>query len=411
MKRAPLIALLLLVFLLPAAAAAGKSAPAPTPRSTALTVSYLPPEEGSAARKANAAPAPEADYLTLPAATKTPEATFVPLPTTTPDAYGRTPTPGPAWATPYPSPKTPALTVPDTVTVGTVAAEKKVPLRRTPSSTDMYDSFAQPNDTLRLLEVTDGFVKVARNDSEGYIEEKLLQEVREVSTSLSGPLVFRLGSLNIHGCKNTEALQKIGKALYEADLDAVGLQEVYRSGNGKNYLEILAQEADFRYYTFTKTLTRKGADYGIAILSRHPIVLSSSFMLDGYPREEKRALQYAGVLTESGAVHILNTHLSPSEMYKKSVNLASMVYTAKSLFLPTYAVTGDFNCSPARIRDFWEEISFANVTENTYGDGSVPKILDNVLYTGSILVPSVTVTGLGGLTDHALVTAELHISP
>ena len=98
-------------------------------------------------------------------------------------------------------------------------------------------------------------------------------------------------------------------------------------------------------------------------------------------------------------------------MYKKSVNLASMVYTAKSLFLPTYAVTGDFNCSPARIRDFWEEISFSNVTQNTYGDGSVPKILDNILYTGSILVPSVTITPLEGLTDHALVTAELHIYP
>lgn len=370
----------------------------PTPGTVTLTVSAVPqktPEAKSVPVSATADPF---------TATLTPEATFVPLPTETPRPDGSTPTPAPARATPYPSPEQTLAPLPATVRLGTVTAPE-VTLRAKPSYESSRRAVLKQGTEARVAEEDGDWCRIESGSVTGWLERSML-EIREVPLTETKHTVIRVGSLNIHSCHDRGKMHVIADTLTASGLDAIGLQEVSRYENA-DWLRTLAEEAGYPYYYFSKTANKKNGEYGIALMSRYPILYAQTFLLDAYPGDEPRVIQYVVLLTDSGVVHFLNTHISAREMYIKSVNLASMVYTVRTLGQETVFMTGDFNCGPPRLIEFWPEVHFANVTVNTYGDGSVPKILDNVLYTGRIRVVHTEYVPLSGVTDHSLVAAEL----
>lgn len=373
----------------------------PTPGTLTLTVDAVPPMTPEPVFAPETEPLFTADPFT---ATLTPEATFVPLPTGTPFADGTTPTPAPPTASPYPSPEVPLFSLPETVLTGTVTGEETT-LRARPSLNASRRGVLKPGDTVRIVEESEGWYSIESGSIAGWAEKTAFC-VEEISLKEAEHIVIRAGSLNIHSCRQGEAMLTIADTIAMADLDVVGLQEVRRTEK-IDWLQRLAAEADYPYYYFSKTSSVNGGEYGIALMSRYPILFSETFRLDGYPGDEPRVLQYAAVLTENGIAHFLNTHLSAKEMYKKSVNLASLVYHVRGLGTDKLFMTGDFNCGPPRLSEFWPDVRFSNMTVNTYGDGSVPKILDNVLYTGAIRVTNVSYASLQGATDHMLVAAEL----
>lgn len=349
--------------------------------------------------------------------TPTPEITFVPLPQSvrTPDKHGNTPTPTPAWASPLPTPgpdDEPLVTVPESVKLGTVkdTGAKGLRVRTRPQHKGYNLGTVKDGQQYAVLADEGEFTKVLFAGREGYINTANL-DFEEVSLKQEHVIEYTIGSLNVHGIRSTSRFHKLAEILKAEDLDIVGVQELFR-GSETDWLTALAEAAGYPYYSFTRTCSRDGADYGTAILSKYPIVLAKSCQLTVARGKEPRGLGYAGVLTPGGLVHMFNTHLCASSMYLKSINIASMAYTLRSFKVGPYTVTGDFNCSPPRIYRYMKEIRFANIDQNTFNSSSsAPKIIDNVLYTEGIAVSDVQLTDTisSGATDHMLLRCTVHV--
>ncbi len=345
--------------------------------------------------------------------TITPRITFVPIPQSehTPDSRGRTPTPSPEWATPYPEyTGTPTVKADNAVSIARLT--EKIAVRKKAQARGSYWGYALPDEEYRILAEKGDYYQILFHGEKGYIPSR--RAVRtEKSLRQEEVLQFTVGTLNIHGMNTESRLAKIVSILNAADADVVGLQEVSRrtqSGGWEDWLERLAEAAGYPYFTFCKTISYDGGDYGIAVISKYPIIADDGWKLDVAPGKESRALEYTRILFPSGAVHVFNTHLCASEMHLKSINIASMVHTLDATGLSTYVVTGDFNCSPPRIFRYKKDINFSNMELDTFGDGKRPKIIDNVLYAGDIVVPHVELVDAAdtGATDHRMLISSCY---
>ena len=350
--------------------------------------------------------------------TVTPEITFVPLPTSakTPDRHGNTPSPTPNWADAYPSPTgEPLVTEESEIELGTVRTEeiRGIYVRRRVGYHGGSLGTVHDGDRFKVLGFEEDSWKILYNGREGYLPADAL-ETESVSLAQSGVIEYTIGTLNVHGIRSIARFHRLVDILIDADLDVVGIQEIDRDTDedeGTDWLVDLAEAAGYPYYTFCQTLEYRGGVFGTAILSKYPIIDSNSWKLDVSRGKEPRSLAHATILTEKGAAHVFNTHLCASEMHLKSINIASMAYTLEAAGVSNYTVTGDFNCSPPRIHRYMPEIRFANIDKNTFGDGSRPKILDNILYTEGIVLSDVQYidTVSAGATDHMFPTARVHI--
>lgn len=106
-------------------------------------------------------------------------------------------------------------------------------------------------------------------------------------------------------------LEKVAFELKNLKPDIVLLQEVlgpqFISGfiDQANYL---AEDLDMEY-RFGHAHTWLSGQYGIAILSRYPIIADHTFALPNLPGEEPEALLLAKVSTPRGPLAVYNTHL------------------------------------------------------------------------------------------------------
>lgn len=346
--------------------------------------------------------------------TLTPTCTFVPMdPETepTPDTNGFVPTPTPAWATPYPSPEVFYRACGDTVTLATVETEVKANTK--PTGKGRSYTLA-PGEVYPVLEEAEGTVRLQRKGTKLYVPREALA-VADRSAAGETPVYLTVASFNMHSQTDEKKCRSIADALKESGADLVGLQEVRRlkelPEEKVDSLAFIAGRAGYPYYAFCRTLGNDEYDYGIAVMSRYPIIDSDTVKLDLFSPEESRRLQYVRVWTGEAAVVLFNTHLSQKTMYRKSVNLASFVYETRSFGFRDYIVTGDFNCSPVRIHVYDPDIRYANMSASTYGGGTQPKIIDNVLYTAGFRCPEAGITDMPRLSDHKLVVAKLILTP
>ncbi|RAJ93200.1 endonuclease/exonuclease/phosphatase family metal-dependent hydrolase [Larkinella arboricola] len=97
--------------------------------------------------------------------------------------------------------------------------------------------------------------------------------------------------------------------------DLVALQEVDaftdRSGKGVDQARELGTRTGL-YYHFAKAIDRSNGDYGVAILSRFPIIKAESYRLSvvsGHPEAEVRAVAAVTVKTPLGKLVFLSAHL------------------------------------------------------------------------------------------------------
>ncbi len=361
-------------------------------------------------------PVPEPVHAGITVPTFTPEITFVPLPTSvyTPDKRNNTPTPSPQWASPYPSPEgAPLIQLPENIRVATVSSDH-APVKKRSSLHGSSLATVRKGEQFRVIEETENFISIDCNGTKGYVLPERVS-VSTVATELTETVRYRAASLNIHGAESSAKIAKLSELITAESPDVIGIQEVKRlnlKGNGIDWLQRLAEAAGYPYYVFCKTIDYDEGEYGTAILSRFPILLSDTWQLDVAPGKEPRYLAYACLLTESGPVHFFNTHLCASDMHLKSINIASMVYTLRAAGVTPYIVTGDFNCSPPRIYRYMKDISFVNIDMNTFGNDTRTKIIDNILYTEGIVAAGVHLAdAVGtGATDHRMVISDFYVT-
>ncbi|HKG91251.1 MAG TPA: endonuclease/exonuclease/phosphatase family protein [Gemmatimonadaceae bacterium] len=187
---------------------------------------------------------------------------------------------------------------------------------------------------------------------------------------------------NIHAGKDAEGvdnLARVAEVVREADADLALLQEVDRGTERSGRVDQVAELARLtgRYAAFGKSLDYQGGHYGIALLSRWPVVAESTVHLQVTPAQtrsggsrEPRVLLHATVVTGRGdTLDVLNTHIDASRVESFRMQEAATIGdVVRALALRRrrgglLLLGGDFNSTPesavharveeSGVRDAW----------------------------------------------------------
>lgn len=166
---------------------------------------------------------------------------------------------------------------------------------------------------------------------------------------------FKVMTYNIHHCNPPSAgdkidVEAIAKVINAEKPDFVALQEVdvntERSGKGKNQAQQLAALTGMKFY-FSKAIDHQGGDYGVAVLTKFPIVDSAKFALPIRPelKEEDRTIAAVTVkLPDNRKLIFASTHLGlkePNRIHQAEIIMKHFGDTELPMILG-----GDFNATP-----------------------------------------------------------------
>ncbi|MBQ8399129.1 MAG: endonuclease/exonuclease/phosphatase family protein [Clostridia bacterium] len=242
----------------------------------------------------------------------------------------------------------------------------------------------------------------------------------------SSSVSLRVGTYNIqNGGRVGHDFSILAQDILDQGLDVVGLQEVdmFTSRNGgKDTMAALAKATGYEYYGFTKCINLSGVsgvnggvgEYGIAILSRYPILSYESIML---PRisGEQRGCAHAVIEVDGVQFDFYNVHLDwpnkadRTEQFK--VLSAIMANDQNAIIL------GDLNTEDAaEYRVPFPYCSFANGLKGddnyyitNHEDGAIDNIIissANVTMTKVQLVDTTS----NNHSDHNMLWADVEIS-
>lgn len=196
---------------------------------------------------------------------------------------------------------------------------------------------------------------------------------------------LRFASYNIfHGGLAKYDMSKIAKNIVENGVDVVGVQEVdigtLRSGR-LDVIKALSAASGYPYYAFFKTIDFDGGDYGIAVLSRYPIISSEKILLDS-GSSEKRALGMTKIDVGGREISFWVTHLTYRD---EAVRVSQLSFLAELLSqTDEFILTGDFNTSDLGDVDKIDGLGRVNSKDApivTFPDDSLS--IDNILYSKS----------------------------
>lgn len=166
---------------------------------------------------------------------------------------------------------------------------------------------------------------------------------------------IKVMTYNIHHCNPPSAgdkidVEAIAKVINAEKPDFVALQEVdvntERSGKGKNQAQQLAALTGMQFY-FSKAIDHQGGDYGVAVLTKFPIIDSVRYPLPIRPelKEEDRTIAAVTVvLPDKRKLIFASTHLGlkePNRLLQAETIIANFGKTDLPMIL-----AGDFNAVP-----------------------------------------------------------------
>ena len=194
---------------------------------------------------------------------------------------------------------------------------------------------------------------------------------------------IRFASYNIfHGGGANCDISKIAKKITDNNIDVVGIQEVDRGtlrSGGVDLLKELSEISGYPYYAFFKTIDFKGGDYGVAVLSRYPIVSSEKILLESEGTEQ-RVLGFTKIDLGEQKISFLVTHLS---FRNKDIRISQLSQLADILSKEDeFVLTGDFNTFELGALDEMSGVGRVNRLESptvTFPDGNL--CIDNILYS------------------------------
>lgn len=156
---------------------------------------------------------------------------------------------------------------------------------------------------------------------------------------------IRIGSYNIKSMNySKEALVNFNNDISDLELDIICLQEVdknaLRSGN-YDMLEKMAKANNYSYYHFYQTMWIIDGYYGLAILSKYPIIEVSSKLLPNSLFKEPRILTKTKINIGDKDLVVYNTHLTYEN---NEYRLLQMDYVKEQIDFNDYSIlAGDFN--------------------------------------------------------------------
>ena len=174
-----------------------------------------------------------------------------------------------------------------------------------------------------------------------------------VQTEEKSKLVLRIMCYNIRhgrGMDDIVNLERTGNVIKEWKPDLVALQEVDKNTqrtNRTDQAKLLAEQLGM-HFVFGKAIPYQGGEYGLAILSRFPILEHQMVLLPPEVQQEQRGVLIAkiGVPDAQGKeIRFASTHLSVVSHEERAVQI-DKIDTLLSEGSTPVIVAGDFNTRP-----------------------------------------------------------------
>lgn len=210
------------------------------------------------------------------------------------------------------------------------------------------------------------------------------------AANLEAPASFTVMSFNMHhgeGMDGKVDILRIAELLQHENADIIALQEVDRYRLRSGFVDQARELSEMlgMHMVYSPSLTYKVGQYGMAVLSRYPIVDSSWTLLPG--NLETRSLLMTTVQIGSEPVHVATTHLGLSGEDRK------LQLTRVSELLPDkkgpLVVVGDFNMEedafPVKMNSMsLEDVPLSKDSQGTFASGQrIDYIFSNVKNFGS----------------------------
>ncbi len=250
---------------------------------------------------------------------------------------------------------------------------------------------------------------------------------------------LRIATFNIlHGRSLSDGevhLRRFGRAVAGLDADILCMQEVDRDqprSTGADLTSIAAEAADAPYHRFAATLrgepgvwfaaTGEGqpgeSEYGIAIVSRHPVTRWRRLALPAMPirwplmlkdrppilvRDEPRAALAAVIDVPGGPLTVVSTHLTFIPGWN-AVQIRRLSWACRHLPRPV-VVAGDLNLRgrlPALLTG-WRPLA----EEPTYPLEDPEHQIDHILGSGDVRAVAPGCAVHTGTSDHRALVAEI----
>jgi len=183
-----------------------------------------------------------------------------------------------------------------------------------------------------------------------------LMPSRERSASSEPSLKLRVMTYNVHSCFGMDGKispSRIARVIEMHDPDIVALQEIdlgrVRS-RGHDQARMIADELGF-HFSFCPTVVRGKELYGHALLTRFPVEVVKTGLLNGGPNprsKEPRGAIWAKVELNGIGLHIVNTHfgLGRQERVLQAADLLGDNWIGKISPDDCLILCGDFNSFP-----------------------------------------------------------------
>jgi endonuclease/exonuclease/phosphatase family metal-dependent hydrolase len=232
---------------------------------------------------------------------------------------------------------------------------------------------------------------------------------------------------NIHAGKDAnrvDNLARVSQIIRDSRADIVLLQEVDRKTTRSGNIDQVAklEELTGFFGAFGKTIDWQGGDYGIAILSRWPIVRDTLVHLPVNP-PEPRSYEARGALrtvieSPLGTLRVINTHLDASGSDSFRIQQApTLLRVARSSgdVVATF-IGGDFNSEPtssvhAMVAAAGWHDTFAECSSDngfSWPEDKPRKRIDYLWYKGLLRCVDAKVLDTNA-SDHRPVLFHLHI--
>lgn len=241
---------------------------------------------------------------------------------------------------------------PTDASTDTLETDAKTDIVSASDSTAEHDTALLPDSTKDST--TDGFTDVSEDIVTDTANDVVIDTQTDMHTDTqtdtqtdadaAPPSFVRFMTYNIHHGTDS-SLKSIAKVITTHTPDIVGLQEVdymaERSGK-VDQTKQLSELTKLPHYTFQKALDLGGGgQYGVALVSRFPIVKATNKRLTSV--EEQRILAKIDIETTSGTFTVGVTHfgLKSDERVKQATEVIGEISSA-----PTSIVMGDLNAKP-----------------------------------------------------------------
>ncbi|HYV23994.1 MAG TPA: endonuclease/exonuclease/phosphatase family protein [Pyrinomonadaceae bacterium] len=245
---------------------------------------------------------------------------------------------------------------------------------------------------------------------------------RVASSSFAATKKIRVMTYNIHvgvGMDKKLDLARIAGVINQQHPDLVGLQEVDRGVERTQRIDEIAELAKLTKmeYAFAFNLKYQGGQYGVAILSKSPILATDHHLYLNTREAERRGFIRAEVRIGGRLINFVTTHLDYQYEDGRAFETEQLLAALKDINDPLIVV-GDFNEVPtgeayelmrSYFVDGWIQSRAKNDEGLSYPADKPAKRIDYIFFRSLVRAKRIWVVNTLA-SDHVPVVAELEVS-